>query len=213
MRTLITAGPTYEPIDPVRFIGNRSSGAMGAALASAALALGHDVTLLLGPVTAPMPPGAKRVDVFSSGEMHAAVLEHFPRHDLLIMAAAVADYRPKKVRQEKVERGGTLTIELEATQDILAAAGAIKRPDQRTVGFSLVQRGQLERSREKLRRKNCDLIVYNPLDTMSSRTIESVLLYPDGRAEELPLRPKDQFASVLLQRAVELFDNSSRASS
>jgi phosphopantothenoylcysteine decarboxylase/phosphopantothenate--cysteine ligase len=205
MRVLITAGPTYEPIDPVRFIGNRSSGQMGAALASAALAGGHSVTLILGPVTAPMPENVRRIDVFSSRDMHAAVLRDFPQHDLLIMAAAVADFRPKSVNEQKVERGGTMTIELESTEDILAAAGAIKRPDQRTIGFSLVKRGDLARSREKLRRKNADLIVYNPLDTMSSKTIESILLYPDGRSEELPTRAKAEFATVLIERAMALF--------
>ena len=205
MRVLITAGPTYEPIDPVRFIGNRSSGQMGAALANASTCSGHDVTLLLGPVTAPMPTNVRRIDVFSSRDMHAAVLREFPNHDLLIMAAAVADFRPKSISEQKVERGSTLTIELESTEDILAAAGAIKRPDQRTIGFSLVKRGEIARSREKLRRKNADLIVYNPLDTMSSTTIESILLYPDGRAEELPTRAKADFADILLERAAALF--------
>src|SRR5215218_6571106 len=165
MNIVITAGPTYEPIDPVRFIGNRSSGQMGAALATAATRAGHEVTLILGPVTAAMPPHVTRIDVFSSRDMHDAVLRAFPQHDLLIMAAAVADFRPKSISEQKVERGGTLTIELESTADILAAAGAIKRPDQRAIGFSLVKRGEIERSREKLRRKNADLIVYNPLDT------------------------------------------------
>lgn len=207
MRVLITAGPTYEPIDPVRFIGNRSSGQMGAALANAAMRAGHDVTLLLGPVTATMPTGENvcRIDVFSSRDMHEAVLREFPDHDLLIMAAAVADFRPKSVSEHKVERGGTMTIELESTEDILDAAGRIKRPDQRTIGFSLVKRGDLARSREKLRRKNADLIVYNPLDTMSSATIESILLYPDGRSEELPTRAKADFAAILLDRAAALF--------
>jgi phosphopantothenoylcysteine decarboxylase/phosphopantothenate--cysteine ligase len=205
MRILITAGPTYEPIDPVRFIGNRSSGQMGAALAGAATRAGHDVRLILGPVTASMPANEKRIDVFSSRDMHAAVLREFPQHDLLIMAAAVADFRPKSISEQKVERGGTLTIELESTEDILAAAGRIKRSDQRTIGFSLVKRGEIERSREKLRRKNADLIVYNPLDTMSSATIESILLYPDGRSEELPTRPKAEFAGMLLARAAALF--------
>ena len=206
MRILITAGPTYEPIDPVRFIGNRSSGQMGAALAGAATRAGHDVTLILGPVTASMPTNVKRIDVFSSRDMHDAVLREFPRHDLLIMAAAVADFRPKSISEHKVERGGTLTIEFEATEDVLAAAGRMKRPDQRTIGFSLVKRGEIERSREKLRRKKCDLIVYNPLDTMSSATIESILLYPDGRSEELPTHPKAEFAEILLARASALFD-------
>jgi phosphopantothenoylcysteine decarboxylase/phosphopantothenate--cysteine ligase len=207
MKVLITAGPTYEPIDPVRFIGNRSSGNMGAALATAAVNAGHDVTLVLGPVTAAMPTHAKirRIDIFSSRELLGAVLREFPAHDLLIMAAAVADFRPKLVRTEKVERGGTMTIELEATEDIAAAAGAIKRAEQRTVGFSLVERGDLARSRAKMARKNLDLIVYNPLDTMSSTTIESVLLWPDGHSEELPSQPKQAFADILLQRAHELF--------
>ena len=207
MRVLITAGPTYEPIDPVRFIGNRSSGQMGAALASAAVEAGHEVTLVLGPVTAAIPTHARirRIDIFSSRDLLAAVLREFPDHDLLIMAAAVADFRPKQVRAEKVERGGTMTIELEATDDIAAAAGAIKQRYQRTVGFSLVERGDLARSREKMARKRLDLIVYNPLDTMSSSTIESVILYPDGRSEELPTRRKREFADLLMQRAQELF--------
>jgi phosphopantothenoylcysteine decarboxylase/phosphopantothenate--cysteine ligase len=208
MRILITAGPTYEPIDPVRFIGNRSSGRMGAALASASLKAGHEVTLILGPVTAAMPENVSRIDLSTSSEMHAAVLREFPRHDLLIMAAAVADFRPRSAGTEKIERGagaGKVTIELEPTEDILAAAGQIKRPDQRTVGFSLVGRGQIERSREKMRRKNLDLIVYNPLDTMSSATIESVLLYPDGRSEELASRDKRDFADILVARAASLF--------
>ena len=211
MRILITAGPTYEPIDPVRFIGNRSSGRMGAELAAAALGAGHAVTLILGPVTAEMPAqvrsAARRIDVFSSTDLLDAVLREFPAHDLLIMAAAVADFRPKQVRTGKVERGGTMTIELEATEDILAAAGKIKRADQRSVGFSLVERGPagIERSRKKLARKNLDLIVYNPLDTMSSETIQSILLWPDGRSEELPLRPKAEFARVLIERAEKLF--------
>ncbi len=206
MRILITAGPTYEPVDPVRFIGNRSTGTMGAALASAARDGGHEVTLILGPVTAPMPTNVPRIDLMTASEMHDAVLLEFPNHDLLIMAAAVADYRPKSFQPQKVHRAGMLTIELEATQDIIAAAGAIKRADQRTVGFSLVERGDLARSREKLVRKRLDLIVHNPLDTMSSQTIESILLYPDGRTEELSCRTKGQFADNLIQRATALFE-------
>jgi phosphopantothenoylcysteine decarboxylase/phosphopantothenate--cysteine ligase len=205
VRILITAGPTYEPIDPVRFIGNRSSGQMGAALANAATNAGHDVTLILGPVTAPMPTNVRRIDVVSSREMHDAVLREYPDHDLLIMAAAVADFRPKGSTTKKIERGGTLTIELEATEDIAAAAGKIKRPDQRSVGFSLVARGDMARTKEKLVRKNLDLIVYNPLDTMSSSTIESILLYPDGRTEELPMRDKPSFAEILINRSAALF--------
>lgn len=205
MKILITAGPTREPIDAVRYIGNRSSGRMGAALAEAALRAKHSVTLIVGPVTVAMPEGVRRVDVETAGEMMDAVLREFPGHELLIMAAAVADYRPKSVQRGKLARQGTLSIECEATEDIVAAAGRLKRPDQRTVGFSLESRGNTDRAKEKLIRKNLDLIVYNPTDTMNSRTIESVLIYPDGRNETLPSRSKADFADILLQKAAELF--------
>ena len=205
MNVLITAGPTYEPIDPVRFIGNRSSGQMGAALSCAATNAGHEVTLIVGPVTAPMPTNVRRIDIFSSRDLYEAVLREFPTHDLLIMAAAVADFRPKSTNTQKVERGGNLTIELESTEDIAAAAGKIKQPHQRSIGFSLVARGDLARTKQKLVKKNLDLIVYNPLDTMSSKTIESILIYPDGRSEELPIFEKARFADIILARAAALF--------
>ncbi|HEX8522143.1 MAG TPA: phosphopantothenoylcysteine decarboxylase [Tepidisphaeraceae bacterium] len=207
MQILITAGPTHEPIDPVRFIGNRSSGKMGLALATAARDAGHEVTLILGPVSVDIPPGIRRIDVMSSKEMHDAVLLQFPDHDLLIMAAAVADFRPRHVRTEKIHRAGNLTIDLEPTEDIVAAASSMKRPNQRTVGFSLVSRGDTARSREKLLRKKLDLIVYNPTDTLSSDSIESILLYPDGRSEQLSSRSKRLFADNLIQRATALFNN------
>ena len=206
MRILITAGPTQEPIDPVRYIGNRSSGKMGAALASAALARGDEVTLILGPVTAEIPNSVQRIDVQTAREMHDAVLREFPLHSLLIMAAAVADYRPKAVYSKKLSREGMLSFECEPTEDIVAAAGASKRADQRVVGFSLENAGDIERATQKLLRKNLDLIVYNPVETMSSATIESALIYPDGRTENLPSRSKADFADILLQRAAALFE-------
>ena len=115
--------------------------------------------------------------------MHDAVLREFPTHDLLIMAAAVADYRPIVRSADKLPRQGKLTIECEATEDIIAAAGKIKRADQRTVGFSLELRGNVDRAREKLLRKNLDLIVYNPTETMDSTAIEATLIWADGRSE------------------------------
>ncbi len=205
MNVLITAGPTHEPIDPVRFIGNRSSGQMGAALAEAALTAGHQVTLIVGPITATMPQRARRIDIETARQMRDAVLSAFPNQDLLIMAAAVADFRPAKQSTEKTHRSGKLTIELEPTEDILAAAGAIKCADQRTIGFSLVDAKDIDRSREKLKRKSVDLLVHNPTDTMSSTTIDATLLYPDGRLEHLASRGKREFADILLQRAGELF--------
>jgi len=208
MRILLTAGPTHEPIDPVRYIANRSSGKMGVAIASAARQAGHELTLILGPVSIPIPDeGIRRIDVTTARDMHDAVLLQFPEHDLLIMAAAVADYRPQKILTEKVHRGHDLTLELESTEDIAAAAGTIKRPHQRTVGFSLVSPGDLERTREKLIRKKVDLIVYNPTDTLGRDTIDSILLYPDGRSETLPSRSKCDFADILISRATALFDN------
>ncbi|HWE02630.1 MAG TPA: phosphopantothenoylcysteine decarboxylase [Tepidisphaeraceae bacterium] len=205
MRVLITAGPTREPIDAVRYIGNRSSGRMGAALAEAAVNAGHQVTLILGPVSAAFANGLRRIDIETSGQMHEAVLVEFPAHDLLIMAAAVADYRPKAVHAGKTPRQESLTIECEATADILAGAGQIKRPDQRTVGFSLELAGNIGRAREKLLRKKLDLIVYNTTETMNSESIEPSLLWPDGRVESLARLPKARFAEALMARATELF--------
>jgi phosphopantothenoylcysteine decarboxylase/phosphopantothenate--cysteine ligase len=204
MNILITAGPTREAIDAVRYIGNRSSGRMGAALTAAALARGHRVTAILGPVEFHLPEGAFRIDVETAREMHDAVMTEFPANDLLIMAAAVADYRPKVCYAQKLDRAGDRTIELEPTEDIVAAAGNTKRPNQRTIGFSLEAEGAVERAREKMLRKNLDLMVYNPLDTMNSITVKATLLWPDGRSEALPRQEKEGFAKILVERAVGL---------
>ena len=205
MRILITAGPTREPIDPVRYIGNRSSGRMGAAIATAALKAGHEVTLILGPVTAAMPKDARRLDVETARQMYDAVMAEFPAHDLLIMAAAVADFRPTKVAGEKLGRSGALVIECEPTEDIVAAIALRKRPDQRVVGFSLESEGNVNRAREKLSRKRLDLIVYNPLATMNSAVVHPMLLWFDGRSEELPSSSKEHFGELLIERATRLF--------
>lgn len=204
MRILITAGPTREPIDAVRYIGNRSSGKMGAALAEAAIRAKHQPALILGPVSHPMPPGIRRIDVQTAAEMSRAVLDEFPAHDLLIMAAAVADFRPSRVVPGKIARDGKLSIECEATEDILAIVGGIKRPDQRTVGFSLESAGNIQRATEKLRAKKLDLIVYNPIDTIGRDSIECSLLFADGRVEHLGCRTKVEVADILIQKAVVL---------
>jgi phosphopantothenoylcysteine decarboxylase/phosphopantothenate--cysteine ligase len=132
--------------------------------------------------------------------MHDAVLREFPSHDLLIMAAAVADYRPIHVHSDKLGREGALTIECEATPDIVATAAKIKRPGQRIIGFSLESEGNLARARQKLARKNLDLIVYNPVGTMNSEEVEATLIWPDGREEPLPRQSKSLFASHLMAR-------------
>ncbi|CAN5516233.1 hypothetical protein BH10PLA1_BH10PLA1_11620 [soil metagenome] len=205
MKILLTAGPTREPIDSVRYLGNRSSGQMGAAIASNAIDEGHDVTLICGPVTATMPAVGKRIDIETAQDLHDAVIVEFPKHDLLIMTAAVADYRPARVHSLKLPRHESMTLELVATPDILAEVGAMKRPDQRTVGFSLEMAGNIHRSREKLSRKKLDLIVYNPTETMNSALVEAVLLYPDGREERADEMSKSDFAKLLLARSMELF--------
>jgi phosphopantothenoylcysteine decarboxylase/phosphopantothenate--cysteine ligase len=204
VKILITAGPTHEPIDSVRYIGNRSSGRMGLALCSAALAAGHQVTAIVGPVELALPADTRRINVETAEEMHDAVLAEFPSHLLLIMAAAVADFRPRKFASEKLVRTGKLTIECEATPDILAAAGRIKQPHQRTIGFSLESRGNIARSREKLARKHLDLIVYNPIETLDSATIEAVLLWATGKEEKLAATSKSDFAAVLMRHAEDL---------
>lgn len=205
MRILITAGPTREPIDPVRYIGNRSSGKMGIALAQAALDAKHLVTLILGPVAIAPPAAAERVDVETAQELLDAVRQEFPAHDLLIMTAAVSDYRPKSTSPAKLARSGALSLELEPTEDIIAAASQTKRPNQRTIGFSLETESDLDRARRKLRQKQLDLIVHNPTQTVNSDQIEATLIYPDGREEKLGSRPKRQFADILIQRAGDLF--------
>lgn len=207
MRILITAGPTREPIDPVRYIGNRSSGKMGAALAEAALSAGHSVTVVLGPVSISFPDVAT-VRVETAAQMQETVLREFPRHDLLIMAAAVADYRPISIAPRKMDRGGRLTIECEPTPDIVAIAGASKTTNQRIVGFSLEMEGDLERARQKLDRKRLDLMVYNPVATMDSAQVQAVLLWPDGNRETLQPMEKREFARLLMERGTKLFQDS-----
>lgn len=207
MRLLITAGPTREPIDAVRFISNRSSGRLGLSLITAALAQQHSVTAILGPVGFDIPHGVRCVDVETTAQMHDAVLREFPQHDVLIMAAAPADFRPKRILPGKTQRSASLTLELEATDDIVATASAIRRPDQRTIAFSLEADGNLERARTKLQRKRVDMIVYNPLQTMNSPEIQATLLYADGRSEPLPRVAKSAFAALLLDRASALLAN------
>ncbi|MGA2231425.1 MAG: phosphopantothenoylcysteine decarboxylase, partial [Tepidisphaeraceae bacterium] len=179
------------------------------ALAAAALKHSHPTTLILGPVAIDFPSDARRIDVQTADEMLRATLAEFPSHDLLILAAAVADYRPKLARSDKISRHGALILECEATEDIAAAAGRAKLPHQRTIGFSLEADANIERAigraKEKLLAKNLDLIVFNPPATIASDKIEPVLIFPDGRNEPLPSASKSQFADILLDRAIRLW--------
>jgi phosphopantothenoylcysteine decarboxylase/phosphopantothenate--cysteine ligase len=214
MKILITLGATREPIDAVRFVGNRSSGRMGAALVSAGLGRGHAVTVIAGAISAELPalaalaPPNRRIDVETARQMHDAVLAEFPSHDVLIMAAAVADYRPVRTEAGKLPRSGGLTIAFEPTEDILLAVSAIKQPGQRVVGFSLEQAGDLDRARQKLIAKKLDLMVFNPLASMGSAEIEATLLWPNGQAEPLGRLGKSEMARTLVEKAEGLVGHS-----
>ena len=164
-KVLITAGPTYEKIDPVRFIGNYSSGKMGFALAETCAEQGADVTLVSGPVMLQTNhPNIHRIDVESANEMYEAVTKHFPKADIAILCAAVADFTPKSTADKKIKRkGDDLTIMLQPTQDIAAALGATKKKKQVLVGFALETDNELNNAKDKMKRKNFDFIVLNSL--------------------------------------------------
>lgn len=208
---LITAGPTHEPIDAVRFIGNRSSGRMGVALAAAGADLGFEVRLLLGPTADPAPLAGVEVLRFRTCEdLRGLLRAHAAWADLIVMAAAVADYRP---RPNPAMSGGKfrrthepLTLELEPTPDLLAEAVRSRRPGQVFVGFALEPRADLMASAEsKLARKKVDMVVANPLETMDSATVEATLLTASGAREATPgLMDKREFAPWVLRRAAAL---------
>lgn len=204
-RVLITAGPTHEPIDAVRFIGNRSSGRMGAALADGAAALGWDVTLLLGP--APVQPADTRVrlEKFRTCEdLRMLLSSRVQQADILIMAAAVADYRPKvdpSAFNGKFRRTDQkLVLELEPTPDLLAQVGATRRDNQLLVGFALEPRQEMmDAAKAKIVRKRIDMVVANPLETMDSEFIEATVLYADNRPpDSLAKAPKKDAAPWVL---------------
>lgn len=185
-RLLITAGPTHEPIDAVRYIGNRSSGRLGVNLADEAVRRGWAVTLLLGPTHLSPAEAAVELDRYrTASELGDLLRKHQPNCDVLVMAAAVADYRPRvspdqlagKLRRE----GAEMVIRLEPTEDLLAGCSSRRKEGQVFVGFALEPRERmLSSAREKLDRKGIDLIVANPLETMESDAIEAVVLGKDG---------------------------------
>ena len=208
-RVLITAGPTHEPIDPVRFLGNRSSGRMGLALAAAARDAGADVTLIHGPIALAPPAGVTCVAVDTAAAMHAAVLDHLPGTDIVIAAAAVADYRPTEPQREKLKKApDTLTLALERTADILADVSAraeTLRPRPFLVGFAAETRDLRDYARGKLDTKGLDLIAANDVSTgQAIGTPDNALLclWPGGE-RELPRQPKTQLARALIDLIVE----------
>jgi phosphopantothenoylcysteine decarboxylase/phosphopantothenate--cysteine ligase len=200
-RILITAGPTHEDLDPIRFIGNRSSGTMGYAIASKALRRGAEVTIVSGPVHQPVPSGAQLVQVRSAEEMHAAVMARFDEYDVAIMAAAVADYRPAKRERHKIKKGGTLQLELVRNPDILADVGAkrVQRPAV-LVGFALETENLEQAARDKLERKAADLIVANEASAGLGGDTNRVTLVDSNASTPLPEMSKHALADQILDR-------------
>jgi phosphopantothenoylcysteine decarboxylase/phosphopantothenate--cysteine ligase len=161
-RILITSGPTRQYLDPVRYLTNASSGRMGAALATAAIALGHEVTIISGPVAVTYPSAATLVPVISTEDMLAASQEHFATADGVIGAAAPCDYRPRRVEDHKIAKTGeSLSLQLEETPDVIATLGGIKSPQQWVVGFALETDDARFKAITKLEKKRCDFIVLN----------------------------------------------------
>ena len=206
-RVVVTAGPNREALDPVRFLSNRSSGRMGYALAAAAWRRGAEVTLVTGPTALPAPHGARTVPVCSAAEMHRAVRVEFKSATILLMAAAVADYRPKSIAAEKLKKGeGGRVVELIRTADILADLPA-RRGAKLVVGFAAETERVLESATRKLARKNLDLVVANDVSRSDAgfevETNAVTLIDAEGR-RDLGLATKDEIAERVLDRVVEL---------
>ena len=207
-KVLITAGPTYEAIDPVRFIGNYSTGKMGFALAEECAARGADVTLIAGPVNLKtVNPGIKRIDVTSAHQMYEAAMEHFPQSDAAVLCAAVADFTPAITADSKIKRKGEITLTLKPTEDIAASLGAIKRQDQRMVGFALETNDEFSNAQDKLERKNLDFIVLNSLRDEGAGfgyDTNKVTLIDRNGSQELPLQSKKDVAKAIISKLAGL---------
>jgi phosphopantothenoylcysteine decarboxylase/phosphopantothenate--cysteine ligase len=210
LRVLVTAGPTREPIDPVRFISNRSSGKMGYALAEAAAARGAVVTLVTGPVSLPVPSGvAETVRVETAAQMEEAVLSRADAQDVIVQSAAVADFRPAAVAPQKLKKAeGVTSLALAATNDFSVTLGQRKRPGQTLVGFAAETENLADNARAKLSSKNLDLIVANDVTAPGAGfevdTNVVTLLTPDGGATPLPQLPKRAVADAIWDRVAAL---------
>ncbi len=208
---LITAGPTQEPLDPVRYLSNRSSGRMGYALAAEARDRGAKVVLISGHVAIDPPPGCEIIPVTTAEEMHKAVLNRLPEATIIVMAAAVADYRPARVETRKIKKqsGKAVSIELEPTTDILKALGEVKG-ERLLIGFAAETEDVVANAKSKLQSKNCDLIVANPVGPeaegagMDSEENQGWLLAASGETIELERSAKQQMARKIFDHALAL---------
>lgn len=230
MKVLVTAGPTYEAIDPVRYIGNHSSGKMGYALAETIQQLGANVTLISGPSSLPIPENVNFISVVSAEEMLNECLNLFPSSAITIMSAAVADYRPKYVAKEKIKKNDSsnsiqdgsdghrnsdyheaesgITIELEKTTDILATLGTQKRKDQLLVGFALETNNEMEHAKSKLNKKNLDFIVLNSLQDQGAGFAgdQNKITIITNKNEEIQfeLKPKKEVAMDICKEIIKI---------
>lgn len=207
MKVLVTAGPTREKIDPVRYISNHSTGKMGYAIARAAMMRGAEVTLVTGKTEIKPPVGVNTVDIVSAGDMAQAVKSRAVEQDIIIKAAAVADYRPKYAADEKMKKKDSdMNIELERTEDILGFLGAHKKEGQFLCGFSMETEHMIENSREKLKKKNLDLIVANNLKQQGAgfgTDTNIVTLLSKEDTIQLPIMSKEEVADKLLDYILE----------
>ena len=204
MRFLVTAGPTREPIDPVRYLSNRSSGKMGYAIAEAANDAGHDVILISGPVNLDPPGRAKFVSVSTSYEMYAAVDRHVGNCDVVVMCAAVADYKPAKVSSQKIKKqNAPLSLDLVPTRDILASLGKQDR-QYLLVGFAAETNDLEENAQKKLHEKNCEMIVANDVSGsesgMESDENEVTIFFRSGEKEKISRNSKKNIARELVKK-------------
>ncbi|KAA6341114.1 Coenzyme A biosynthesis bifunctional protein CoaBC [termite gut metagenome] len=209
-KIVITAGPTYEKIDPVRFIGNYSSGKMGFALAEECAQRGAEVVLISGPVhRESYHLNIRRMDVESAEEMYTVAMKEYPKADVGILCAAVADFTPDTVSGNKIKRkGDTLTLQLKPTVDIAACLGKIKRPGQRLIGFALETDDELQNAKDKLGRKNFDFIVLNSLNSKGAgfRYDTNKISIVDNKGKtDYELKPKTAVAKDIVDRMIDLF--------
>jgi phosphopantothenoylcysteine decarboxylase/phosphopantothenate--cysteine ligase len=207
LRVLVTAGGTREPIDSVRFLGNRSSGRMGIALAAAAARRGANVTLIAANVSLPEPPGVHRIDVETTAQLADAARAEFPDSQVLLMAAAPADFRASDVASGKLTRDASLDLHLEPTEDILASLTATRSDDQTVVAFAAEAGDNVDRAREKLARKNADLIVLNDISNPEigfESQENAVTLIDATSADPVSQASKDVVAEKILQRVDQL---------
>lgn len=206
-KIIVTAGPTYEPIDPVRFIGNHSSGKMGFAIADIAAQLGAEVTLITGPTNHKNLEKVERINVVSADDMYEATNKAFTNCDVAILSAAVADYKPKNIAVQKIKKDKAgKSIELEPTVDILASLGKIKREGQLLVGFALETENEVENAKLKLKKKNLDFIVLNSLNDKNAGfgyDTNKITIIDHNNSKEYPLKSKSEVAKDILDEIIK----------